>query len=201
VVDTLLTGNLETETSWGVLDAGAFLTFHGAEWGCVQALGGFRWDYTTSKQSISSQDAAGLGTFTSVGSNDVTVDAYLPYFGAQVLGASPCSRIVVRVLGFPLVPGDLRFQTSSSGTLTGQPFQTGGSFKHPLKNGLFVETSAEYSMKLPVGLSVGAFGMYNTLRVNTDFDSFIELSQQARSERFKLTRRSWTLGGVISLLF
>jgi hypothetical protein len=136
-----------------------------------------------------------------VDKNDLTVNSYLPYFGGQLLQSSPCSRLVIRAIGFPLAPGDIIFRTTSSGTRTGQQFQTSGSFKHPVKSGFFVEASAEYNMKLLGDISVGGFGLYNILRANSDFGSFVELGQEAQSEQFKFTRRSWTLGGIISYSF
>jgi len=200
-VEIPLTSRLEADNQWGFLDAGAFFTFQDAGWACFQVLGGFRWDHFTSRQSISSRDAAGQGTFTGVDKNDFTVDAYIPYFGGQLVQAAPGSRFVVRAIGFPTLPGDLSFQTSAGGTRQGQTFQTGGSFKHPLKSGFFIETYAEYTLRLLGDISVGGFGVYNIIRANTGYDFFVELGQEAQSEQFKFTRRSWTFGGVLSYSF
>jgi len=199
-VETPLTSHLEADSQWGIIDGAGYFTFFNAGWGCFQFLGGFRWDHLTSRQTISSHNAGGPGTFTSAATNDITVDAYIPYFGFQLLQTSTCSRFAARVIGFPVAPGTVRFNESSSGTEDGVVFLDGGEFNHPFKRSYFIEASAEYSMKILGDISLGGFALFNTLHGKTDFGTFVG-QEESRSELINLTRLTWTFGGSISYSF
>lgn len=199
-VETPLTSHLEADSQLGIIDGAGYYTIFDAGWGCFQFLGGFRWDHLTSRQTISSRDAAGLGTFTSVATNNITVDAYIPYFGFQLLQTSSCSRFAARVIGFPVAPGSVRFSDSSSGTEDGVAFLDGGEFSHSFKRSYFIEAFAEYSMKVLGDISLGGFALFNTLHGKTDYGTFVG-QEASRSELINLTRLTWTFGGSISYSF
>jgi len=162
-------------------------------------LGGFRWDRFSSKHTFLVADAA--GTFSRNTTNNLTIDYYLPYFGAGVAQLTPCSYFNARVIGFPALPGNATLQTSFIGTETGLNVQGGGEFKSSFQNGYFLEFFAEYGTKLLGDFFVGGFGAYDMVYGKTGEESFVVAGEALLTERIVLYRRLWTFGGTVSFKF
>lgn len=194
-----LNSSVDADNQLGMLQGGAFYKFYDAGWGSFQALGGFRWDHFSSKQTFVFRDAAGTVSLNTT--NNLTIDAYLPYVGVGLSQTTPCSYFNARVIGFPVVPGNVTLQDSFTDTETGAAVEGGGEYKSAFKNGYFVEFFGEYAVKLLGDFFVGGFGAYDILYGKTGEDQFVALGQAPLSERIVLTRRTWTLGGTVALKF
>jgi hypothetical protein len=194
----VLNSSLDADNELGMLQAGAFYKFCDAGWGSFQALGGFRWDYFSTKQTITFRDG---GVVTSTATNNLTIDSYLPYVGVGMSQLTSCSYFNARVIGFPVAPGNVKFQDSFRGTEGGLTFLGGGELKSTFKNAYFIEAFAEYGAKLLGEFFVGGFGAYNILQGKTGEDQYIALGTDSRSERIVLSRRIWTFGGTIAYKF
>ena len=86
----------------------------GLEWSYVQSLirwdvvgdlsllAGVRWDHTTVRFHV---------TRPSISNDDFIANSYIPLIGLQVCQDSPAAHVSLRLLGFPAVPGNLKFHT------------------------------------------------------------------------------------------
>jgi hypothetical protein len=196
---TALGSSLDANNQFGFLDAAASYKFYDAGWASFHALAGFRWDHFTSKQTFVATDAG--ATFVRDTTNNLTVDAYVPYFGVKLAQMTPCSYFNARVIGFPTVPGNITFQNSFSGTENLAPLVGGGDFHSAFKNGYFIEVFGEYAAKMLGDVFVGGFGAYDILQGKTGEGQYTASGGGALDEQIVLTRRTWTLGGTLGYQF
>jgi hypothetical protein len=159
----------------------------------IKLLGGFRWDRldTTPKMS--------RGGFAE--RNDFTINAYLPYIGAQV----DQGGATVRMIGFPAVLGDFRTaeriffppEFGFPGAIAASESRT-----YRFRSGQFIEVFASYTSSLSDSMELGGFLTYNYLHGQTVYVTptvFHFFPGEAAS--FTLNRRFWTLGGSFSWNF
>lgn len=184
-----------------------------------KVIGGFRWDHMNTK----------FGTERSpfnatLGAGRVSVDlpdgfvnfkfnALIPYVGLQYQHASPENSLTVRLIGFPLVFGELK-QQSVLPAWDVFVFPTvvtalgGSAFAGSFDSGNFLEFFAEYSMNVVGTGTLGLFLRWNLLEATTsvaESESFVNLGganyfSQDPSD-FNYRKTSWTLGGSFSMEF
>jgi hypothetical protein len=168
-------------------------------------LGGFRWDYFEQKIDGTAVDInGGSGTFK----DDLTVNSYLPYLGAQ-FSFTPCnSSANVRFIVSPGMWGEMKLDD------TNLPLVGSGHLKAPFQWGNFWELYAVYSL-----------GLFDCVEAGAYFDwTFLELVSEARNntfvvpaltttvaavtsttldtpERIHLHRNTWSVGGTLKLSF
>ena len=154
----------------------------------MQIVGGFRWDHFDSKQSLRFSDTTGGNQLSGSTTNNVILNAFLPYLGFQYVYKSGASNTTTRLIGFPYVPGSVKFQDSFSQIQTGLTSNGGGEYQYPLSftSGYFLEFIAEGSRRILGSAYLGTFFRWNMLHATTGPGS-VHYSQ--RSHRFFCDRR------------
>ena len=95
-----------TNRSWGWLERMAVL---GSPCG-MNLIAGFRWDsYSVRFSNPTSANPPDRPRGTPLDEADLTMNSYIPLIGTQFCCGGPCCGLLVRVLGFPWVPGNLRY--------------------------------------------------------------------------------------------
>jgi len=203
VVDSTLRSRLE----WGSVEGAATYGLFGDPCtGVLQALGGLRWDRISASQRFSHRDPT--NTLFSRGTNNFTINAWLPYAGAQFNQLSQVARLTAGIIGFPWILGNAKFQDTSIDTEILGPGVApitlhGGEFDHQLTNGFFVELFADYARTVGDTVFLGAFVKANFLGVRTNFGgtSQVVLPLVSAQERVVFERSTLTVGGSIGLAF
>lgn len=197
---TALNSSTNANNQLGFLDVAGFYKFHEAGWGSVQALAGFRWDHFTSKMDYVSRDAA--DTFFRDVSANLTVNAYIPYVGIRMSQATACSFFNARVIGFPVLPGNVTFQNSFTGTENNAAVNGGGDVSSSFSSGYFLEVFAEYAAKVLGDVFVGGFGAYDMLYGKTGEAPYVfSDTGDIFGERLRINRSTWTFGGTLAYQF
>lgn len=166
-----------------ILDGAVFLN----TWASTKLIGGFRWDHLSTNLKLSIPQ---LGSF--VERDNFTFNAYLPYLGVQV----DQGGVVVRIIGFPIVPGDVRWAETQQ--VVGL-FAATESRSFRFKSGQFLEVFASYSKKISNRMEIGGFVTFDYLHGRTDFVTpavVTFIPDEAISWTYN--RRYWTMGGSLS---
>jgi len=168
---------------YSILDGALFLN---TPWASTKFLGGFRWDYLNTKLKLK------IPQLSEIERDSPTINAYLPYVGIQV----DQYGVVVRVIGFPLVPGNVRFAETVQALNISAASE---SRSWPFKSGQFLEVFASYSKRVSNGIEIGGFLTYDYLHGQTEYVTpavvtFIPVEAIAWS----YNRRYWTMGGTLS---
>jgi hypothetical protein len=194
------TGNRtwSTNRSWGWMDGALLL---GSPCG-INLIGGFRWDsYHVKLRDPGLATPGTLARGTQFDEASLTLSSYIPFVGTQYCCGGPCCGLLLRVIGFPWVPGDIRY--AETGFLgAGTRLELNGNYDR----GSFLEVFGEYSRQLGSLGCIGIFGRWNYLDVrahtNPRIDGFnpppplpppIDIIPPIRS--------SWTVGGRLALNF
>jgi len=180
----------DAKAEWGFLEALA--TFgHG---GC-SLLAGFRYDHFGTR-FVNPFNLFGIESLVT-DRTDVTANSYIPLVGIQWRFIGATSSLTVRAVGFPVIPGNLRYIQSFVGALA---LETTGHYK----NSSFLEVFAEYAWKFGPA-DIGVFWRYNNTHITSDatFNFIVPGGIIAASETFSfgINRNSWTLGGQLDLAF
>lgn len=206
-VEIPLNSNVDSDHQWGYVDGAAIYNISRGNFGAMQILGGFRWDHFDSKHSIRFADATGGNRLSGSATNNVTTNAYLPYLGIQSVYKSGASSTTSRLIGFPYVPGEVKFQDSFTQTQNGLPANGGGEYRQPLAfdSGYFLEFFTEGSRRVLGAANLGAFLRWSMLRANTGVGPYSTANDQTGSsvidEKFLYYLHSWVVGGVVSMDF
>lgn len=202
-----LNSNVDSDHQWGYLDGMAMYNVSRGNFGALQIVGGFRWDHFDSKHSIRFADATGGNQLNGSATNNVIANAFIPYVGVQSVYKSGASSTTTRLIGFPYVPGDVRFQDSFTQTQNGVTSNGGGEYRQPLtfQSGYFVEFFTEGSRRILGNAYLGAFLRWSMLRGQTGIGPFSTANDQTGSsvidEKFLYYLHSWAVGGVVSMDF
>ncbi len=184
-----------TNRSWGWLD-GAFVL--GSPCG-INLIGGFRWDvYNVRFRDPQPVTGAALARGTLADEADLQLNSYIPFVGSQICYGGPCCGLLFRAIGFPWVPGSLRY--GESGVLgAGTRLQVEGNYDR----GYFLEFFSEYSMSLGNFGCMGIFGRWNYLEVRTHSDPKVRglTAPPVIEDVIGPIRESWTVGGKVSVNF
>ena len=176
--------------SWGWIDGALVL---GDPCG-LNLIAGFRWDsYSVRLTDPRLFTGRGILLLSSSGEADLTLNSYIPLIGTQSCCGGPCCGLLVRVVGFPWVPGNLRFGETG---ILGRRLQANGNYDRAR----FLEVFSEYSRTCPGFGCLGIFARWNYLDVksatNAEFPGTISLVDSVTP-----IRTSWTIGGRIALDF
>ena len=201
-----ITADLDAEQNWGILDAAALYNY---SWSCClsfQLLSGWRWDHFESRQFVQeSGSVTGGPSLSQSDTNNLTVNAYIPYIGAQVFTQGNNTRFNARVIGFPLVGGDVQFQEASTGVQGGTSFSQGGGNQDTLTfvSSYFLEVFMAGGFGITPNISLGGFLRWDLLAAKTNFGNYSLANStaalQSFDEKITLHREAWTLGGLVAL--
>ncbi len=183
-----------TTRSWGWIDGA--LVF-GSPCG-LNLIAGFRWDSYSIKLNNPSpvNPLALLPTGTSSDEADLTLNSYIPLIGTQCCWGGPCCGLLVRVVGFPWVPGNLRYgETVNEGL--GTRLEANVNYNR----GYFLEIFSEYSKTCPGFGCVGIFARWNELYCRSDVNPDTQGPTSLRIALVTPIRTSWTIGGRVALNF
>jgi hypothetical protein len=144
----------------------------------LSLLAGARWDQTQVRFHV---------TRPGTGNDDFIVHAYMPLVGLQVREGSPKGLISLQVLGFPAVPGTIKFhtwsETSSYSQHSSQDFVTGH----------YLEVQADWRCRVHESLDASLFGRWDLLHASTSVENAL-VPAPVRAIRWNVDRRSWTVG-------
>lgn len=150
------------------------------EWNCygpLKLLTGFRWDHISSRLHV---------TRAPTGYDDFIVNGYMPLIGLRVIEGSPSDGIELKVLGFPFVPGDIRFHTWAEASQYSQE-----SFQK-FTQGHYVEILAEYRKRI-FNTDLRIFGRWDLLHASTNVERAL-VPAPVLDIKWTFDRRSWTIG-------
>jgi hypothetical protein len=166
----------------------------------LNLIGGFRWDsYSVRLRNPVALDPALGVRGTPQDEADLRVNWYIPFLGTQYCCGGPCCGLLVRVIGFPWVPGDVRYGETgffAPGT------RLDGNWTFDRSR--FIEVFAEASRDCGFGC-VGFFARFNYLDGKGTAAPTVLLPGGGvvafPSEDFTINRTSWTLGGKMTVNF
>ena len=132
----------DAKPQWGFVEALATFGYGG-----MSLIAGFRYDHFSARFTNAVES-----TFGSEVDNiaDVTANSYIPIVGAQCRYSSATSRLIVRTVGFPVIPGDFSYVEPTGSTTS--LIATGH-----YNNSYFLEIFAEYAWKFGPA-DIGIFG-------------------------------------------
>lgn|GEM_PF-488932 len=187
-------GSWSASKSMGWIDGAVIL---GSQCG-LNLIAGFRWDkYNLQlKNNVSVSLAAPPGTNLPAEA-DLTVNHYMPFLGTQYCCGDPCCGLLVRVIGFPWVPG-----TGTYGqTFNNIPDRFQATWNP--SRAWFIEVFSEYTRNCFGVGCIGVFGRFNYLssRGNATPTDLLGVFPGLPDYDFTLTRQSWTIGGKVKLDF
>ncbi len=145
-------------------------------------LAGVRWDHTKVRFHV---------TRPSAGNDDFIVNCYMPLVGLQVRRASPAGHISLRLLGFTVVPGNLKFHTWSESSTYSQ------ESNQDFSGGHCMEIEAQYSRRVFGTIDASLFGRWDLFHASTSIEDAL-VPAPVRAIRWTMDRKSWTLGMAIS---
>jgi len=173
-----------TSKSWGWIDGALVL----GDPCCMNLIAGFRWDsFSINLKNPSNGPNFIYGTPSDEG--DLTLNSYIPLIGTQCCYGGPCCGLLVRIVGFPWVPGNLRYGETGLFS-TGTRLQANGNYN----SAHFLEVFSEYSRTCPGFGCLGIFARWNYLDCRSD-------TNQQFSGALGPIRTSWTIGGRVALNF
>jgi hypothetical protein len=188
------TGSWSASKSMGWIDGAVIL---GSQCG-LNLIAGFRWDnYNLQlKNNVSVTLAFPPGT-SLPDEADLTVNHYMPFLGTQYCSGDPCCGLLVRVIGFPWVPGSGTFGE----TFNAAPNRFQATWSP--NRAAFIEVFSQYARNLRGLGCLGIFGRFNYLSSKgtaTPAD-LLGVFTPLPDYDFTLTRQSWTVGGNFTLSF
>jgi hypothetical protein len=207
-VQVALNSNLDSNHQWGYLDGmGTYNFSRSSSFVSMELVGGFRWDHFDSKQSLRFSDTTGGNQLSGSSTNNVILNAFLPYLGFQYVYKSGTTNTTSRVIGFPYVPGSVKFQDSFSQIQARLTANGGGEYQYPLSftSGYFLECVTEGSRRIFGSANLGTFFRWTMVHATTGPGSYTTASDRTDSfvidEKFSYYLRAWTVGGLLSLDF
>jgi hypothetical protein len=169
----------------------------GLEWSYLQSLfrlnvggdfsllAGVRWDHTTVRFHV---------TRPPTGNDDFIINGYTPLVGVQVRQKSPAAHMSVRLLGFPAVPGNLKFHTWSETSTYSQ------KSNQDFSRGYCMEVEAKYGRRVFDTVDASLFGRWDLFHATTPVENALAPAP-VQAIRWTMDRKSWTLGMGISCRF
>jgi hypothetical protein len=186
-----------TATQWYSLDlAGTYCAA-----GATQFIGGVRYDAFATKFSKPTNivNLAALNTDEA----EMRVGLVLPYVGVAVTQGSQEALVKVKLVGFPLVPGEAWYgETYGLGAVgQGSRNQVSGT----LGRGYFAELSAEAARGFGGDrMMFGVFGKYHHLQARADLRGnyySVGFPTQSDTFQFNIQRQAWIVGVSVGFGF
>lgn len=183
-----------TNRSWGWIDGALVL---GSPCG-MNLIAGFRWDsYSVRFSNPASANPPLAPRGTPLDEADLTMNSYIPFIGTQFCCGGPCCGLLVRVVGFPWVPGNLRYGETGFAAPNSR-LQTNGNYNRAH----FLEVFSEYSRTCPGFGCLGIFARWNyldcTARTKPKILGPVEIIVDDNAGPI---RTSWTVGGKFTVNF
>jgi len=180
-----------TTQSWGWIDGAVVL---GSPCG-LNLIAGFRWDSFSIKLCnpgpVTPTTTFAIGT-TSDEAN-LTLNSYIPLIGTQACWGGPCCGLLVRVWGFPWVPGNQQY--GETGVLgAGTRLQANGNYDRAS----FVEVFCEYNRPCPGYGCLGFWARWNSLYTYTNSSPVVPGFGVINAGPI---RSAWAIGGKVTLNF
>jgi|GEM_PF-2011072 len=176
----------DTHTEQFYLD-GAFTRDIG---GRMDFIGGFRWNHLTTRFKDRELVPGGVDPNTEA---DVTVNCYLPYLGLQYRYSSTGGGMILRTIGFPVVPGAFDYKEAFDAT---HSLAASGDYY----KGYFFETFFEFSRVLLGFADIGVYGKWSQICADPNVTiSYTGVDPQ--TFQLALRQTSWTVGGRLSIAF
>jgi len=173
------------KTQWYTLEGAGMYPAYGS----FAAVGGFRYDAFDT--SFSDPVAVGLAFTNPSDEADVTVRAYIPYFGLVV---NQDAALKFGLIGFPYLFGNVKYNQTFGGVFH---FESSGA----LRNGYFLEAFAEYGAQIMGGYA-GIFGTWTYLRASADMDiTQAGAAGAPQPYTFSMQRQNFIFGGKFALSF
>lgn len=122
---------------------------------------------------------------------DFISHAWIPLVGFQFYTCRGANNLLMRLVGFPTVGGDLRYKESGPAIARDLSGNYGsGSY--------FLEIFSEYTRKSGAA-NIGIFGRWNLIHGQTELtESFLGFTPRSS---FGFNRHGWTVGGTLSIDF
>lgn len=186
----------DTSTQWWFVDGAVVLGGGGCRCTGLGAIVGLRFDYYNTQ--FTNSDPFSTSTFGLLGDGaTVRSEGWIPLIGTQAAYVSSTTNLVLRVVGFPTLLGNVKY-TEAVGALGGG---AGAEFSGTYNNGYFLEIFSEYSRTFGAG-GIGVFARYNATHGNSDSDLTLATGGFGSSSfKLGLTRTTWTLGASFALNF
>ncbi|HMK37062.1 MAG TPA: hypothetical protein VK463_18455 [Desulfomonilaceae bacterium] len=191
--------------NWGRIDGAGFCeVFRSANCSfSALAIGGFRWDYYSSKQDGSSTEV-GTGVLVENFKNDLTINSYLPYIGGQLSQNFGDFSANVRFIVSPGLWGNMKLQETDV-DFTGAPLQGGGETSAPVSSGTFLELYSVLTARLMPQAEVGAYFDWTKVELVSDSRNnvftFNGLPTVSTPEQIRFDRNTWSVGGTALINF
>jgi len=178
-----------TNTEWWYLDAATTWAF------CTpfKVLAGFRYEHYSTRFD-NPGDIFGVVS-TPNDTADLTVNSYMPFVGLQTSIGGPESNVLVRFIGFPVVPVNLTFSETNANTLGTRVDSTGN-----WSSSYFTEVFAQYNRNFAAGMGIGAFFRWNLYHGQSNLTTN-PLGLGSVSSDAAFDRNTITLGGNVQLNF
>ena len=175
-----------TSRSWGWIDGAMVL---GPPYG-MNLIAGFRWDsYSVRFSNPTPANPPLPARGRPLDEADLTMNSYIPLIGTQFCCGEPCCGLLMRVVGFPWVPGNLRYgETGFLGIAS--RLRAEGNYDRAY----FLEVFSEYSRNCSGFVCLGVFARWNYLDVRGHPNEALHVG-------FGPIRSSWTVGGKFTVSF
>lgn len=176
------------DSQWSIVDALAtYRLYHS-----FHLIGGFRWDHFLTKLEYRDTNADGDTNFK--------INAFLPVVGFQTQQGNAGTFASAGIIGFPLVPGNFRYEWSSP---------VNADNYHELSSqfwnqGYFLECFLRFNQRLYGTADLGVFATFNVLHAVTgrgSYDWNEPPDVGTNGLEYVFHRQSWTFGGSLSVDF
>jgi len=189
-VDGVARREWKPDIQWWELNTG--LTFRFTPF--AAGLAGFRW----SSFVVDFTDPTGqLGFVSPEDEAQLTVNAYIPFFGL-VVNAEPTCNSTLRgaLLGFPALPSNVEFQETL--TPAAQVSTRLSTSATDYRSGYFLEALAEASTRMKAW-TLGAVVRFDLIHTERTRD--FNVPGGSRQAEIQFDRRNWIVGGKVGYLF
>jgi hypothetical protein len=137
---------------------------------------------------------------------DLSINEYIPYFGFAYKAVHPGMGLELEtaLIGFPTLLGSVDFrETVSSGFTIGGVVAPGFRVSQSFSKGRFLEWFAEVSLPVTDYCRFGSFVRYNVAQASATVNPGEYNGNIPRGVEydFKLDKRIWSVGGLVSLSF
>lgn len=120
-------------------------------------------------------------------------NAFIPYVGLQSRYELPNTRLSARVIGFPWLPGSLKYDYQDPVDAYSEASMQG------YDKGYFLEASVECVYRALDSMSLGVFASYNILHFAATGDVTEIPGPTHDTLDFSFDRKAWILGGSASV--
>jgi len=187
------------DTQWWNLQVALTYDFHPLATG----IAGFRYDsfQTNFYNPTVHSGEAGLPNDTA----NISINGYIPFLGLAVSNIAPRTGLDIEIgaIGFPTMLGSVDYiEVVSAGIPISGVTVPGFPASNNFRSGYFFEAFGEVGVPLLYGWQAGAFVKYSTINAK----SLIRVGERnanipTTDYEFNLDRRTWVIGGRVSLCF